>query len=133
MATPSAEQINVRLAVSHGSTLGSERSILDYTEPDTTTGNQGVVIPLELAAGATDQSVNLASYVDTCDAITIKERAGVGLKVGLAAGGTKWRVGASKAMAVCWNNTVTPPTLYFDNESGANKCFLEIGVCGGSS
>jgi len=133
MAVPTAEQLNVRLAVSYGSTLGSERPLLDYTEPDATEVTQGNVISKELAAGATDQTVDLSTYVDTLHAITIEDRSNIGLKVGLAAGGTKFRIAANGAMCIRWNSSVAPPTLYLDNESGASKCFLQIGIAGSSS
>lgn len=130
---PTAETLNVRLAASHGSTLGAERNILDFTEDDTVTINQSNTIAKELAGAATDQSVNINSYVDTCKLITILDRGGTGFKVGFASGGTKARVGPNKAFVVMWNSTVTPPTLYLDNEHATDTAFLEIGIGGSSS
>lgn len=131
-ADPTTEKLNARIFMSYGSTVGRERILLDYTESTSTTGFQAVVIPVELAASATDTSLNLASYVDTATMIAVRDRNNTGVKVGLASGGTKAQVAANGFY--CYKNgNATPPTLYFDNVSGSTKAFIEVIIMGSSS
>ncbi len=132
MTVPTSQQLNFRCVASFGDTIGSERIILDYTEPTTTTGFQAIIIPVELAASATDTQVNLASYVDTATFITILDRNNTGFKV--AAGGTanKFTIAADGCFSIK-NGAATPPTLYLDNVSTTAKAFIEIGVMGTSA
>lgn len=130
-APPSAEALNARVLLTHGSTLGKERILLDYTASGLT-GNRSVVIPMEIAANATDQSLNLASYVDTATIIAVRDRGSTGIKVGLASGGTKAQIAANKFWSY-ENGNATPPTLYFDNVSAADKAYFDVYVLGNSA
>lgn len=133
MATPSTEKLNVSAYASFGSTQGLERILLNYTEASTTTGFQAVVIPLELAISATDQSVNLASYVDTATFIGIRDRNNTGVLVGRTTGTSARLQVAANGFLLYKNGNSTPPTLYFDNVSGSDKAFIEIIVLGASA
>lgn len=130
MSAPDAEAIKLDVSLRHGDTLGAERSLCSRSL--STTGNQSVILTKELAAGATEQTLDLSAYIDTATVITIKDRSNIGFKVGLASGGTKPQV-AANGVYVYENGAVTPPTLYLDNVSGADKCFLEITVAGSRS
>lgn len=131
MATtpPTAQRLHARCLLMHGDTQGKERSLLDYTEATTTTGNQAVVIAKELAGGAVDQSQTLP--VDTCNFIAIRDRGGTGFKYSLASGGTKTTVAANGFIA--WKHSGTVPTLHLDNLHASDVAFLEIIVMGSSS
>ncbi len=133
MATPTAEQLIEQLYLAYGSTLGQETVLMDYIESTSTTGFQKAVIPLELAASATDQSINLSNYVDTATIIGIKDRNGTGLLVGRTTGTSARLQIASNGFLAYKNGNSTPPTLYFDNVSGAEKAFTEIIVLGTSA
>lgn len=132
-ATPTAERLKCRAVLSHGSTIGSERILLDYTESTSTTGFQAVVIPVELAASATDTSVNLASYVDTANFIAIKDRNNTGVLVGRTTGTSARFNITGNGFLLLKNGAGTPPTLYFDNVSSTEKAFIEVIVMGSSS
>lgn len=133
MSTPSAERLKCRAALSYGSTLGSERTLLDYTESVDTTGFQATVIPLEIAASGVDQSVNLASYVDTATFIAVRDRNNTGVLVGRTTGTTARLQVAANGFLMFKNGNSTPPTLYFDNVSTTEKAFIEIIVMGSSA
>lgn len=132
-ATPTAERLKCRAVLSHGSTIGSERILLDYTESTATTGFQAVVIPVELAASATDTSVNLANYVDTATFIAVKDRNNTGVLVGRTSGTSARFTLAGNGFILFKNGAATPPTLYLDNVSSSEKAFVEIIVMGSSS
>lgn len=133
MATPSTQRLNCRIVLSYGSSLGSEVVLLDYTEATTTVGFQKAIIPLELAASATDQSVNLASYFDTATFIAVIDRNNTGVLVGRTAGTSARHNLAANGPFVYKNGAATPPTLYFDNSSASKKAFVEIIVMGTSA
>lgn len=134
MATtpPTAEQLAYRVYAAHGDDPSDRRVVLDYTEASTTTGNQAVVVPLELAASASNTSVNLASYVDTATFVSIRDRGGTGFKVSLVNTGAKFQV-ASNGVFSFKNGVSTPPTLYIDNVSTTDATFLEISILGASA
>lgn len=132
-ATPTAERLKCRAALSYGSTIGSERVLLDFTESTSTTGFQAVVIPIELAASATDSSLNLASYVDTATYIAVKDRNNTGVLVGRTSGTSARLQVAGNGFILFKNGASTPPTLYFDNVSTTDKAFIEVIVMGTSS
>lgn len=133
MATtpPTAEQLVYRLYLAHGDDPSDRRVLADYTEASTTTGNQATAFPVELAGGASNTSVNLASYVDTATFVSIRDRGGTGFKVSLVNTGAKFQVAANGVFSFK-NGVSTPPTLYLDNVSGTDATFLEIAI-GGSS
>lgn len=132
MATPTSKYLKVQAFAAFGDDTASEEIVHNFTESDFVTGNRKVCITQELAASATDQSVNLSNYVDTATWIIIKDDGGTGLKVGHAAGAGKTQIAASKFLMFA-NGNSTPPTLYFDNVSGSNKAFLTLIVLGYSS
>lgn len=131
MATtpPTAEQLNVRVYASHGDDPSARRSVLDYTEASTVTGNFSAVIPVEIAGAGTNTQVNLATYVDTCTWVTIRDRGGTGFKVSLVNTGTKFEV-AANGVFTFKNAVATPPLLYIDNGNASDKCFLDVGIMG---
>lgn len=131
MATtpPTAEQLNVRLYASHGDDPSARRSILDYTEASTVTGNFSAIVPVEIAGAATNTPVDLATYVDACTWVTIKDRGGTGFKVSLVNTGTKFQV-AANGVFTFKNGIATPPLLYIDNVSATDTCFLDVGIMG---
>lgn len=132
-AIPTAERLKCRAVLSHGSTIGSERILLDFTESTSTTGFQSVVIPVELAASATDTSLNLASYVDTATYIAVKDRNNTGVLVGRTTGTSARFNITGNGFILLKNGASTPPTLYFDNVSTTEKAFIEVIVMGSSS
>lgn len=132
MSAPDPEAIKLEVSLRHGDTLGAERSLCNYIESSGTTGNQSSVLSQEVAASATDTSLDLSDHIDTLTVITIKDRSNVGFKVGLASGGTKIEVAANGVIAFK-NGASTPPTLYFDSVSASDKAFLEISLAGSRS
>jgi hypothetical protein len=132
-ATPTADRLNCRAFLTYGSTIGTQRILLDYTESTATTGFQAFVVPLELSASATDQSVNLASYVDTATFIAVRDRNNTGVLVGRTTGTSARLQVAANGFIIFKNGAATPPTLYFDNVSTTDKAFIEIVVLGSSS
>lgn len=129
---PTAEQLNVRLAMSHGDDPSDRRNALDYTEATTVTGNYSAVIPVEIAGGGTNTQVDLSTYVDTATWVSIRDRGGTGFKVSLVNTGAKFQVAANGAF-VFKNGVATPPLMYIDNVSGTDKAFLEVSVMGSRS
>lgn len=131
MAVPTSEKLIACLYVGYGSSLGYERTLLEYNENTTnTTGFQRAVIPVELAANATDVQVNLASYVDTAVHVAIYDRGGTGFSVGSGAS-NKFAVNAGGVLF--YRSAATPGTLYLNNSSASNKAFLEVVVTGSSA
>lgn len=131
MATPTAQQLKARAYMAYGDTAGDERILLDYTEASTTTGFQNIVIPKELAASATDTTVDLSTFVDTATFIAVRDRNNTGVKVGLASAG-KMTI-AANGFIMFKNGVATPPTLYLDNVSASDKAFIEILILGTSA
>lgn len=132
MAVPAASTLKVQIYVAHGSSLGSEAVLLNFSESSSTEGNRKLLLAKEYAASATDQSVDLSTFLNTATWIFVKEQSGVGVKVGLASGGTKAQIAANGVWGYK-NGTATPPTLYFDNVSATDACFIEITVLGASA
>lgn len=132
MAVPSDQTLILSMYVGYG-TQGTERTLLDFDEPSTTVGNVAYSTTLELAASATDTSLDLSTVLDSCTAIVIREMSGNtdGAKYGPAAGaGNKFNLGASKAVVLRLKTDDTPPTLYFSNPDTVNKLFLEVSAIG---
>lgn len=131
MAAPANDTLTRKVYMAFGSTQGSEKVVVDSSE--TATGNRWLLIPLELAASASDVQLNLATYVDTATFISVQEKSTgtTGFDVGIAAA-NKLSVAAGSGIDYK-NRTATPPTLYFDNPDASNKVFLEIAVLGAAS
>lgn len=132
MAVPADQTIIYSTYVGFG-TQGNERTLLDFDEPATTVGNAAYTTTLELAASATDTSLDLSTVMDSCSAIIIRELSGntAGAKYGPAAGaGNKFNLGASTAVVLRLKTDDTPPVLYFSNPDSVNKLFLEVSALG---
>lgn len=135
MATPTALRMILSMYLGYGA-AGSDRPCLDFDEPSTVTGNAIYQETMELAASATDTSLDLSTKMDTIHAVAIREISGntAGAKYGPAAGaGNKFNLGGSKAVVLRFKTDDTPPTLYFTNPDASNKLFLEITAIGNRS
>lgn len=135
MATPTALRMILSMYLGHG-TAGSDKKCLDFDEPSTVTGNAIYQEIMELAASATDTSLDLSTKMDSIHCVSIREISGntAGAKFGPAAGaGNKFNLGGSKAAVLRFKTDDTPPTLYFTNPDASNKLFLEITAIGNRS
>ena len=132
MTAPTAEKLLAHVSLGYGSTAGAEEWLVDYNEDVATTGNQKIIIPLKYIGAAADQSLNLATYLATATFIAVIDRGGTGIKVGMAAAGTKHWVAANGIYLVKNGNT-TPPTLYFDNPSATLAATIQVIVLGSST
>ena len=132
MAAPTAQRLRVKITAAHGDTDGSQRTLVDFTEATTTTGNIATVISKEYAASAANQSLDLSTFVDTASWIFIRDRGGTGINVNTVSGGTPFQVTANKYFGYA-NANATPPTLYFTNPSAVDKAFIEVVILGSAS
>lgn len=132
MSTPTASRMIFSTYVGYGDS-GQDRELLNFDEPSTTDANAVYTELIELAASASDTSVDLSTKLDSCSLIVIRELSGntAGAKYGPAAGaGNKFNLGGSKAVALRLKTDDTPPTLYFSNPDGTNKLFIELTAVG---
>lgn len=132
MAVPTAKILKAQGYLAWGDDLGDEDKLFEFTEATSTTGNTSAKIPKKLAAGATDSSVDLSTFCTTATYIAVKDEGGTGIKVGHAAGAGKTQI-AANGFLIFKNGVATPPTLYFDNVSGATDAYLSILVMGARS
>lgn len=124
--TPAGEQLSVHTHLTKG-----DDTLWDVDDT-TTTCNTVYRELLELAASASDTSVNLSTKMDTCEYIFVREVTSHTFKYGPSAGaGNKFTVGADKPVEIGFDEGGTPPTLYFSNPSGTDAIFIELIAVGG--
>ena len=144
MTLPAAQNINLVACVSlssgevvPGEPNSQERQLFNF--PGTTgawlaaTGaNQGIVIPVVLAAAATGVSVDLANYVSSAIVISILDRGGTGCIVGKGSVANTRDTLAPYGFKLYTAGESTPATLIFDNSSTSSEAIIEITVIGNS-
>ncbi len=133
MAAPSNQRMRTSISMSLGDTDGDIPPILNFAELTTAQANSWLRLPLDLAASATNQTLNLATYFTSVTWIAVVDKGGTGLLVGTATGTSgRCKVAASKMLAFC-NGDATPPTLYIDNVSSTDAAFVEVYAFGTQS
>lgn len=131
MAVPANEQIVCSVALGLGGDPGAEQIAFSFAASSIDVGRMAR-IPYELAAGATDQSFDLASLAfDSTVFIAIVDHSSIGVKYGKSAGAVNHLTCAAGKFAIL--SDTTPPTLYLDNLSADEKSFGEIIVFGSST
>lgn len=131
MATPSNVEVTLNQCVEF-----DDRAVFLSSEPLTLEANALYTEQLELAASAADTSVDLATKLDTCMMIVIREVGGntAGALYGPAAGaGNKFALGGGKGTVIRLKDNSTPPVLYISNPSGTDKLFVEVTAIGARS
>lgn len=129
---PAAIALNLALQVLFGIANGTNRNILSYSEPTTSTAQQGATTSVKIANAGANVAINLATLfpgITTGYVITIKDVSGVPAQVSVSTAntGTKFVLAAGGALVIRTNTVL--PTLFFDNASG-NDAYLEIGAIG---
>lgn len=132
---PTADTLNVHVFVGKG-TAGRDAKLVDFDDTallgSGTTANAVFTQQLKLAASASDTSINLSSYFDTCSYVSIREISGAtsGVLVGPATTNANKFTLAANGVYVFKNGAGTPPTLYFTNPSGSDAVYLEVVAVG---
>ena len=133
MAAPTSQRLRASVMLSLGDTDGDIPPCLNFAELTTATANSWLRLPLDLAASAVNQSLNLATYFTSVSWIAVVDKGGTGLLVGTASGTSgRCNVAASKMLLFC-NGDATPPTIYIDNVSGTDAAFVEVYAFGTQS
>jgi len=131
MATPTAETFILHAFLGRGSATDP---IAVFEKSSTSlSGFRIATITKEFATSATDQSVNLADFVDTATLIAIEDTNNTGVLVGRTTGTSARLQVAANGFLLYHNGNATPPTLYFDNVSGTEKAFIKIYILGTSA
>lgn len=133
MAAPSNQRLRASVALSLGDVDGDLPPLLNFAELTTAQANSWLRLPLDLAASAVNQTVNLATYFSSVSYIAVVDKGGTGLLVGTATGiSGRCKVAANKLFVYC-NGDATPPTLYIDNVSTTDAAFVEVYAFGTQS
>lgn len=131
MATPTTTTFIIEAFLGRGSATNPKE--LFEKNSVSTSGFQYVSVPKELAASATDQTVDLSTFVDTATWIVVEDRNNTGVLVGRTSGTSARLSVAANGFLMYHNAAATPPTLYFDNSSASEKAFVLIHILGTSA
>lgn len=125
-------QLSISSQVLFGPGTGANRQLLNFTEPSTTTADQGNTTTVQVADGATNTAVNLATLfpsLTNAKVITLKDISATPREVSFSPENTGTKLVLAAGGFLVLRTRGNLPTLYFDNASGG-AATIEVSAAG---
>ena len=106
--------------------------LMSYQEPNTTTAGDGLKTVLSIPQSSTGNAINLATLfpaLASVSVIAVKDISATPTNLGFSPNSTGTRMTLRGGTPLTYGTTGAPPTLYFDNATGA-AAQVEIVVIG---